>query len=214
MSRLTIDDFSFMIWMTENSFSRIEGITMKIKTRDLILIPIFSALMVIGAYVKIPFPLVPLTFQPFFCAFAGILLGPVLGASAMIIYVVIGLLGVPVFSSGSAGIGYIYSPTFGYLIGFIAAAYIIGLLAQKSKSLTLPRALIALISGLLVINLIGVPYFYLIQNFYLDKGISAWKTLSAVFFPYFIKDLILYIVVGIISCRVVPILKRSGLMNG
>lgn len=184
---------------------------MKIKTRELILIPIFSALMVIGAYVKIPFPLVPLTFQPFFCAFAGILLGPVSGAASIALYVAIGLLGVPVFSNGSSGIGYIYSPTFGYLIGFIVAAFIIGRLVQRAKVLTLTTALTALIAGLLLINLIGVPYFYLIQNFYLGKSISAWKTISAVFFPYFIKDLILYVVVAIISCRVMPILKRAGL---
>lgn len=185
---------------------------MKIKTRDMILVALFTALMAVGAFVKIPFPFVPLTFQPFFCAFAGIILGSRLGALSQLLYVGIGLLGVPIFAYGG-GLTYIYNPTFGYLIGFIAAAYIIGKIIEKKVDVNLKTTLFAVISGLLIINLIGVPYFYLIKNLYLNQSISAWTVISVVFFPYFVKDLILYVIVAITATKVIPILRKTGLAN-
>jgi len=185
---------------------------MKIKTKDMILTALFTALMAIGAFVKIPFPFVPLTFQPFFCAFAGIILGSKLGALSQLLYVAIGLAGVPIFAYGG-GITYIYNPTFGYLIGFVAAAYVIGKISESRKKINITNSLISVMSGLLIINLIGVPYFYLIKNLYFNQNISVWYVISIVFLPYFIKDLVLYIIVALTAARVVPVLKKAGLSN-
>lgn len=81
------------------------------KIRDLILVAMFAALTAIGAFIKIPIPYVPFTLQFLFCAFAGMILGARLGALSQIIYVAIGLAGIPVFTEGG-GIGYVFKPTF------------------------------------------------------------------------------------------------------
>ncbi|MBU5455345.1 biotin transporter BioY [Caproiciproducens sp. MSJ-32] len=126
---------------------------------------IFAALTAIGAFIRIPIPFVSFTLQFFFCSISGILLGAKKGALSQIIYVVIGLIGLPVFTKGG-GPQYILEPTFGYLVGLIFSSYIIGKIAEKNKK-DLKNVFLANIAGIIVIYLIGVPYFYFINNFYL-----------------------------------------------
>lgn len=185
---------------------------MKIKTREIILVALFSALMAVGAFIKIPFPFVSLTFQPFFCAFAGIILGSRLGMLSQLIYVAVGLIGAPIFTLGG-GPMYIFKPSFGYLIGFIVAAYVIGKVSENSKTFKFHSILISLISGLLIIYLTGVPYSYLISRFYLDnQSITLWYVaINSLMF--FLKDLALYIAASIISGKLIPILRNAGLFD-
>jgi len=184
---------------------------LKIKTRDMILVALFSALMAVGAYIKILFPLVPLSFQPFFCAFAGIILGSKLGALSQIIYTIIGLIGIPVFTQGG-GIGYVLKPSFGFILGFIACAYVIGKVSETLKTISLKNSLISVMSGLAVMNIIGVTYLYLIAKFYLGNSeMTLWDAISTGLLPFILKDIILYIVVAITATAVLPILKKAGL---
>ena len=184
---------------------------MKIKTRDMILVAMFSALMAVGAYIKILFPVVPLSFQPFFCAFSGIILGSKLGALSQIIYTIIGLIGIPVFTQGG-GIGYIFKPSFGFILGFIAGAYVIGKVSETLKTISFKNSLISVMTGLAVINIIGVTYLYLIAKFYLGNSeMTLWKAISTGFLPFILKDIILYVVVAITATAVLPILKKAGL---
>lgn len=87
------------------------------RTRTITLCGLFAALTAIGAFIKIPLPppLVPFTLQFLFCALAGVLLGSKVGALSQLIYVLVGLVGIPVFTEGS-GLHYVVKPTFGYLI--------------------------------------------------------------------------------------------------
>ena len=82
------------------------------KTTSLLLCALFTALVAMGAFIRIPTPLVPLTLQLWCTTMAGMLLGPKLGAISVLVYVLLGLIGVPVFTMGG-GIGYIFQPTFG-----------------------------------------------------------------------------------------------------
>jgi biotin transport system substrate-specific component len=84
----------------------------------------FGAITAVGAYMIIPLPLVPLTMQTFFVSLAPALLGGALGALSQVIYVLIGVIGFPVFAGGKAGLGVLMGPTGGYLVGFIVGAYI------------------------------------------------------------------------------------------
>ena len=104
------------------------------KTRQMILIALFAALTGIGAFIKIPTPLVPYTLQYLFCAYAGIFLGSKDGLYSQLLYISIGLVGFPIFASGG-GPAYVLQPTFGYLMGFAAGAYVIGLLIKKLKNI-------------------------------------------------------------------------------
>jgi len=78
----------------------------------------FVAMIVVGAFIKIPVPIVPFTLQFLFTMLAGILLGGKDGCRAVVIYIFLGLIGLPIFAEGG-GFAYIFKPSFGYIIGFI-----------------------------------------------------------------------------------------------
>ena len=101
-------------------------------TKNLALCGLFAALMIAGAFLRIPVPLVPITFQLFFAILAGLLLGPWWGAAAVGAYIVLGLVGLPVFTSGG-GLQYVLQPSFGYIVGFALAALVSGLIAGKEN---------------------------------------------------------------------------------
>ena len=86
--------------------------------------PLTQALTAVGAFIKIPLPYIPFTLQTFFVFYSGILLGAKLGMLSQIIYILIGLVGIPVFSNGG-GPSYVFQPSFGFLIGFIISTFFV-----------------------------------------------------------------------------------------
>ena len=139
------------------------------KTRSLILAALFAALTAIGAFLKIPLGALSLTLQFFFTAMAGVLLGPRWGAASQAADVALGLAGLPIFTLGG-GLGYILQPSFGFLVGLIPAAALIGALTRGRPGTA--RVVLASAAGLGVLYLVGLPYLYLIQNAYLGRGLS------------------------------------------
>lgn len=182
---------------------------MNLPLRELILISIFAALTAVGAFIKIPTPLVPFTLQFLFCAYSGIFLGGKKGLYSQLLYVAIGLTGIPVFASGG-GPAYVLQPTFGYLLGFIACSYTIGQLVQKFTRITFIKVFSTVLLGLSLVYLCGVGYLYLIVNFYLHKQMSLQAAIAAGFLPYITSDLILSVIIALTAIRIIPILKKSG----
>ena len=183
---------------------------MKFKTKDMILVSIFSALMIVGAFLRIPFPILPITLQPFFCALAGILLGSRLALLSQLVYIALGLAGLPVFSQGG-GISYVLNPTFGFLLGFALSAFVIGKILELHKAINFSNLLISLFAGLVTIYTLGIPYMYLILGLYMKKpGVTAWYILSTNI-PYIIKDLVLYAVIAIAVVSAIPAIRKAGL---
>jgi predicted membrane protein len=78
----------------------------KSRTYKMILVALFAALIAVGAFIRVPVPLVPFTMQTFFVVLAGMLLGKKLGAASALVYLAVGLIGIPVFTQGG-GIGYV-----------------------------------------------------------------------------------------------------------
>ena len=103
------------------------------KTRELVLCALFTALTAVGAFIKIPVPVVPFTLQFLFTMLAGLLLGGRLGAISVGAYAVLGLLGLPIFTEGG-GFWYLLKPSFGYILGFIVGAYVTGKMAAKTSN--------------------------------------------------------------------------------
>ena len=96
---------------------------------------LFGAGTAAGAYLIIPLPPVPITLQTLFVwGLAGALLGARLGALSQLVYLLIGIIGLPVFAGGKAGLGVLFGPTGGYLIGFVAGAWVIGTLVNLKKN--------------------------------------------------------------------------------
>ncbi len=104
--------------------------------RMMVFASLFAALTAAGAYIQIPiqFSPVPVTLQVFFVLLAGSMLKSKWGGLSMIVYTLLGIVGLPVFSGGSSGIGVLFGPTGGYIIGFIFAAYIIGKLSEMTET--------------------------------------------------------------------------------
>ena len=114
------------------------------KTLMLVLTALFAALTAVGAFFKIPFALAAISLQFLFTAMAGILLGAGYGALSQLVYVLIGLVGVPIFALGG-GFSYVLQPTFGFLLGLIPSAFVIGKLAKRP--LTFWRTALAMLAG-------------------------------------------------------------------
>jgi biotin transport system substrate-specific component len=156
----------------------------------------FGAATAAGAYIIIPLPPVPITLQTLFLALAAVLLGGRLGALSQIIYVLLGVIGLPVFAGGKAGFGVLIGPSGGYLIGFIAGAYVIGKLTEISKRPNAVMLGVYIAIGYLVVYLLGVCQLILIARFTVLKAL----TLGVV--PFLIGDLIKIIAVVIIALNI------------
>lgn len=181
------------------------------KTRDLILCALFAALIAIGAFLRIPIPVVLFTLQYLFTMLAGLLLGSRLGAAAVGVYIFLGLAGLPVFTQGG-GPGYIFQPTFGYIIGFALGAYLTGRIAHAQPRPTLRRLLAANLAGLAVVYVLGMAYYYLISLLYLGDPIGLWPLFLYCFLLTVPGDLLLCAVGAVLGRRLIPLLqiKKGG----
>lgn len=129
---------------------------------------LFAALMGAFAYVAFPYPLspAPVTLQVLGVFLAGLFLGPFWGAAAMVLYLLAGALGAPVFSGGSAGLGALLGPTGGYLFSYPVAALAVGAIAHGGFELrslaeaSVPRLVAGMAVGVVVIYGIGVPFMW------------------------------------------------------
>ena len=144
------------------------------RTKMLARTALFAALTAVGAFIKIPLGVSSITLQFFFTAMAGCLLGPVWGTVSQGVYVLLGLVGLPIFTMGG-GFGYIFQPTFGFLLGLIPCAWVIGLITKGGKSWW--RGALASLAGLAVLYAVGLPYMALILNGYMGAGWSLQRIL-------------------------------------
>jgi biotin transport system substrate-specific component len=186
---------------------------MKMKTREMILTAFFAALTAAGAFITIPLPYIPLTLQFFFCTLSGVVLGSRLGMLSQIVYVAIGLVGLPVFAGGQGGFTYIFKPSFGFLIGFIIAAYVVGKIVESSSKINFSKLFIAQIIGLLAVYIVGVSYMLFIVNIYLAKSMTLMVALKAGVIPFVIADLVKILLSTTIALQVIPALRKAGLVN-
>ena len=152
---------------------------MKLKTKELTTCALFAALIAVGAFIKIDIPLpmytMHFTLQWFFVLMAGFLLGAKLASLSVIVYLCIGLVGVPVFAAGG-GPTYILRPGFGFLLGFVLAAFLIGAITEKLKKTNAFTLILPAMVGL-------VAYYY------------NWK-----YMYYFMMMLILIAILFVIIC--------------
>jgi biotin transport system substrate-specific component len=176
------------------------------RLRLLILTALFAALTAVGAFLRIPTPWSSFTLQTFFVCMAGVLLGPRYGALSQLIYVALGLLGLPIFTAGG-GLGYVFQPTFGFLLSYIPAAFVIGLIAAKNPSKG--RIVLACLAGEATIYLVGLPYMALILNVYLDYGLDFWGILWGGMLPFLPWDALKVAATVFLSAKILKALKSA-----
>ena len=194
----------------------------KLSTRDIVLCGLFAALIAVGAFIKVTLPTEPYPFsfslQWLFVLLAGFLLGAKLGAMSVATYLIIGLVGVPVFVHGG-GPQYIFRAGFGFLLGFLLAAFLIGLIAGRLAPARgggnrpflpeLARLMVAALVGLVAYYAVGIAYYYLMYTYVLTTP-AEWGLGIAIVgcLTTFLPDLVLCAVAAALSIRLRPALQR------
>jgi biotin transport system substrate-specific component len=171
------------------------------KTRNLLLCALFAALTAVGALIRIPIPgmTMPITLQVFFMIMAGLLLEPKYALISQLVYMAIGLLGLPVFSSGG-GLSYVLAPSFGYVPGFAVCALLLSALVRKrligfnrvpgSKAVKLIQICSFSLVSLVSMYILGIAYMYLIFRFYMNNPRSIGDIIVTYNGIFFFIDLI------------------------
>ncbi len=145
------------------------------KLRDLLMVAAGALLVALFAQIRIslPFTPVPLTGQTFAVLLVGAAFGARRGAASLGLYAGLGLAGLPVFAGGAFGLGYALGPTGGYLLGFIAAAYAIGRLAERGLERDIRTSLLPFLVGTVIIYALGAGWlaFYVGPQAAIAKGV-------------------------------------------
>ncbi len=180
----------------------------KISAKNMALCALFAALVAVGAYIKIPIPVVPFTLQFLFTMLAGLLLGGRLGMLSVLIYIVLGLIGLPVFTEGG-GFWYILKPTFGYIIGFCIATFVTGTIANKVSLPSYKRLFAANFIGLAIVYSLGMAYYYVICNYVIGTPIALWPLFLYCFVLAVPGDICLCIVSAVLAKHLIPVLNKT-----
>ncbi|PPA70201.1 biotin transporter BioY [Jeotgalibacillus proteolyticus] len=185
----------------------------KSPVHGMVLASLFAALMAIGANITSIVPImvignIPITLQTVVCILAGLLLGKKWGPIAMVIYALIGLAGMPVFAQWSGGIRVFVSPTFGFILSYIATAWVAGVITEKKK--TYPILLTAAVIGTVVNYVLGTSWLYAAYKIWLSapEGFSYWMAWLWML-PFVPKDLILAVVAALVSQKVLQAFPQT-----
>ena len=185
----------------------------KISTQDMVLCGVFTTLIAVGAFIKVPIPVVPFTLQFLFTMLAGLLLGGRKGALSVGVYILLGLVGLPVFAEGG-GFWYILKPSFGYLLGFMLAAYVTGRMVERKGRLTTGWVMAVNFLGLFIVYASGMIYYYVICNYVIDTPIAIGPLFLYCFVLAVPGDICLCILAAILTVRVRPVFQRMAGIAG
>lgn len=179
---------------------------MRFSARTMTLTALFAVLTAVGAFIRIPFPLVPMTLQTLFVFLSGAILGSKRGALSQVLYVGMGLIGLPVFTGGG-GPQYILHPTFGYLLGFIAGAWVIGFITERLEKNSFPFYLAACLAGTAVIYTVGTAGLYLNLNHVAGKAVTLRQVIEFGAVPFIAGDILKMLGAAALASRVGARLK-------
>lgn len=161
------------------------------------MIALFAALMCTGAYIRIPLPPVPITLQTLFTLLCAMLLPPSLAIASTSVYLFLGAIGLPVFTSGG-GLAALFGPTGGYLLGLLPATIVATFIMKANKENKLFPAVIAAVVGTIAIYAVGLPYLGITRH------LSVSKTLAGGLYPFIIGDTVKIIVAVIVTKAIRP----------
>lgn len=160
--------------------------------RSVTLILLGSWFVALFAQIEIPLPFspVPITGQTFAVLLVGALLGSKRGAATMLAYITQGAAGLPFFAGGARGIGILTGATAGYLAGFIVAAYVVGLLAERGMERSFKTSVVPFLVGTVIIYAFGVTWLSTVIG-------SFGKAIELGLLPFIIGDVIKMVAAGV-----------------
>ena len=151
------------------------------QTRVIVYASLMAALMAVGAFVAIPVGPVPIVLQNLFVLLAGLLLGGWWGVASVAVYLLAGAAGLPVFSGARGGPGHLVGPTGGYLIGYLPAVFVVGLISHRGR-FTVLADVVAMVVGSLIVYALGVAWLKIVT------GMTLGKTMAAGVYPFVFGD--------------------------
>lgn len=160
---------------------------------------LMAALIAAGAYISVPIGPVPIVLQNMFVLLAGLLLGSRWGLAAVGVYLLAGACGLPVFAGGTGGIGRFAGPTGGYLLGYLPAVFVTGLMAKYEKT---SLDIIGMIFGTLIIYSSGVTWLQTIT------GMAFSKALAVGMYPFLIGDALKIAAAVVIAKTIRPVIRK------
>lgn len=178
-------------------------------TKRIVRIAFFTMLTIVGGLIRIPIPFTPIniTLQTFFVIASGMILGGKDGAFAQIAYAVLGLIGLPVFTSGG-GFAYVLKPSFGYILSFPLAAWVAGFLVSKQKTLNSFKLFLCAFTGVLVNYIIGIAYQVAVLVLYTHSTVAAaFATVPSVLIML-IKDAVLVYLLCLFYPRIMKMIGK------
>jgi biotin transport system substrate-specific component len=157
-----------------------------VRARNVALVTAGVLFMALLAQVSVPVPgsPVPITGQTLGVVLTAAALGPIRGTLVQVFYILAGAVGLPFYSEASHGVDVVLGATGGYLIGFIPAAYLIGLAARRGRDRNVLTALPLFIAGQAVIFAVGVPWLAV------TTGMTASQALDAGFYPFILGGIV------------------------
>ncbi|MBU1343387.1 MAG: biotin transporter BioY [Proteobacteria bacterium] len=161
---------------------------------------LFVAFIAIGAFIAIPVGPVPIVLQNMFVLLAGIILGPVWGLVCVAVYLLIGLAGLPVFAGGTSGIGKLFGPTGGYLLGYLPCVFVTGSIS-KGLGKKMSSDMIAMLIGSLIVYAAGVPWLKVVTAMTFEKAIAVGMV------PFLIGDALKIVAAAFIAKTLRPVIK-------
>ncbi len=173
----------------------------RLSIKDIAYIALFAALMAICAWISIPLT-VPFTLQTFGVFITLTLLGGRRGTLSIIVYLLLGAVGLPVFSGFKGGIGVLFGTTGGYLVGFILSALIIWGIAHFFGDSTIVLA-VAMLIGLCVCYVFGTIWFMVLYT-RSSQAVGLITVLSWCVFPFIIPDIIKLVLALVLGRRLKP----------
>ena len=194
------------------------------RLKNLLLCALFAALTAASVFLpKIPIPGTPLmfTFQTFFVFLTGLMLEPRFALISQLVYMALGLIGLPVFMNGG-GLSYVLEPSFGFIIGFAVCAFFTSLLARRQviaslkaegrrdRALAALKAALGAVASLLAMYVIAVIYMYLIYTLYLGQS-TALPVLAVGMGIFLLMDSVKFVLAALIGAAVLRRLPGAGL---
>ncbi len=183
------------------------------KRRNLILTltlsALFCTLISIGSFIRIPMPnMMPVTLQTFFVLLTALVLPFKASTLAIVTYIALGLIGLPVFSGGG-GLGYVLMPNFGFIIGFLIATVIISVITEKLKNRKFWHYIIISLFGITIIYIIGILYFAFITNVHNNNDYSWVWFVQTVFLPFLPKEIICSLLASFTAYKIRPYITKG-----
>ena len=157
------------------------------RLKSMVFVALMAAFLCIFSPISIPLPLVPITLQTFAVFLASALLGWKRGTVAVLIYLLLGLIGLPVFSGWTGGFSSFATPSSGYIIGFVFTALLTGFLIDRFPN-RLWMYPVAMIAGLAVCYLFGTIWFLVYMNVWMSTPYSFWEAVLICVLPFLVGD--------------------------